>query len=149
VSRLSADHQDVPFDWGAAEKLAAAFRAAATTLESQVPARNTMAEAALAEWQGRFADEFQGRMATCADDGRRLAAAMRVAAGQVGELSDRASREQRRRQDARDWEYHERHKSAVERLTDDLGLTHKETPPPPQADPPPRFLCEAPQVVRT
>ena len=54
--------EDVPFDWGAADRLAAQLRASADRCEGQIPRRTAVANVAAAEWRGVYARQFTGRM---------------------------------------------------------------------------------------
>ena len=137
MPKLSADHQDVQFDWTAAERLIARLRHTAEVLDAQVSARNAMAENALAEWRGVFAEEFVHRMGMCGNDARRLADAMRHAAAALVELSARARREQQRREKLREWERDRANKSFWEKVTDQVGLTSYDDDLPPVAPPEP------------
>ena len=96
--------QPVDFDWDAAAALSAEFNRTADVLESQIASRNTIAQAALEEWRGVFAQQFEGnRMKICASDARSIAAAMRQAADLLKDLAKDAAAEQRRRDAAREW----------------------------------------------
>lgn len=150
MPKLSADHQDVQFDRAAADRLIAQLRATAQVLEHQVPARNAMAENALAEWRGAFAEEFVHRMGMCVNDARRIADAMREAARALDELSARAEREQQRRELVRDWERDQANKSNWEKVTDAVGITSYDDDRPPVAppEPPHRYTATVPPVGR-
>ena len=148
MQKPRAEHDDVPFDWAAADRLVTLLRRSAQTLAAQVPARNAMAEDARAEWRGAFAAEFERRMAMSARDARMIADAMLLAAGQVGELSERARREQRRREVVREWERDQANRSIVEKFTDWSGLTDDELPPVAPAEPPHRYTATVDPVGR-
>jgi hypothetical protein len=133
---LAGIEQDVPFDWAAAERLAAELRSAAATLSSQVPSRNAYAHGALEEWRGVFAREFAGRMRTCGGDAGRLASAMQLAARQVDELARLAREEQDRREAARAWKRRHDDRSIFEKVGDFLTGDEEQPPIPPPVQPP-------------
>jgi uncharacterized protein YukE len=133
---LAGIEEDVPFDWAAAERLAAELRSAAGTLDSQVSSRNAHAHGALEEWRGVFAREFTGRMRTCSSDAGRLSSAMTLAAKQVDELARLAREEQRRREAARAWKRHHDSRSLVEKVGDFLTGGEEQPPIPPPVQPP-------------
>jgi|SRR3954471_12579598 uncharacterized protein YukE len=133
---LAGIEEDVPFDWAAAERLAAELRSAAGTLDSQVSSRNAYAHGALEEWRGVFAREFTGRMRTCSSDAGRLSSAMTLAAKQVDELARLAREEQRRREAARAWKRHHDSRSFVEKVGDFLTGGEEQPPIPPPVQPP-------------
>ncbi len=101
---LGPIEEPVDFDWEGAAALSAEFRRTASVLEGQIPSRNTIAQAALEEWRGVFAQQFEGnRMKVCASDARSIAAAMRQAATMLDQLAADARAEQERRDAARAW----------------------------------------------
>ena len=96
--------EPVDFDWDGAAALSAELRRTAEVLEGQIPSRNTIAQAALEEWRGVFAQQFEGnRMKICASDARSIAGAMRQAADTLDQLAADARAEQERRDAARAW----------------------------------------------
>lgn len=96
--------EPVRFDWEGAELLAAEFRRTASVLESQRPGRNAIAQGALEEWRGVFAEQFENnRMKICIADAGILASAMRDAATKLDGLAADARAEQARRDAARAW----------------------------------------------
>jgi uncharacterized protein YukE len=133
---LAGIEEDVPFDWGAAERLAAELRSAAGTLDSQVSSRNAYAHGALEEWRGVFAREFTGRMRTCSSDAGRLSSAMTLAARQVDELARLAREEQSRREAARAWKRRHDSRSMFEKVGDFLTGDEEQPPIPPPVQPP-------------
>ena len=118
--------QPVDFDWEGAAALSAEFRRTAGVLESQIPSRNTIAQAALEEWRGVFAQQFEGnRMKICASDARSIAGAMRQAADLLDKLAADARAEQERRDAARAWKA--RHDAwQAERASDSVWENAKE-----------------------
>lgn len=101
---LGPIEQPVDFDWEGAAALSAELRRTADVLEGQVPGRNTIARAALEEWRGVFAEQFEGnRMRICTADAQKIAAAMREAATALKNLADDARAEQDRRNAAMEW----------------------------------------------
>jgi uncharacterized protein YukE len=133
---LAGIEEDVPFDWAAAERLAAELRSAAGTLDSQVSSRNAYAHGALEEWRGAFAREFAGRMRTCSTDAGRLSSAMMLAARQVDELARLAREEQSRREAARAWKRRHDSRSMFEKVGDFLTGDEEQPPIPPPVQPP-------------
>jgi uncharacterized protein YukE len=101
MSELRANEADVRYDFEAADRLAARFRSTAAELDGQIGWRNSLAGAARQEWRGRFAEQFDGRIRLCTDDGKALAEGMRTAAAMVDDLSRRAREEQARIEAAR------------------------------------------------
>ena len=97
------DAEPIVFDFGAAERLIAQFRAAASELRAQISQRNGLAGHARAAWRGAYEVKFEDRMRVCARDAERLAAAMDTAANEVQELTRLAHDEQNRRTAARAW----------------------------------------------
>lgn len=96
--------EPVNFDWEGAAALSAELRRTAAVLEGQVASRNTIAQGALEEWRGVFAQQFEGnRMRICTSDARTLAGAMREAATKLDGLASDARAEQERRDAARAW----------------------------------------------
>jgi hypothetical protein len=96
--------EPVNFDWEGAAALSAEFRRTASVLEGQIPSRNTIAQSALEEWRGVFAQQFEGnRMKICTSDARTLANAMWEAATKLDGLAADARAEQERRDAARAW----------------------------------------------
>ena len=135
--------EDVPFAWSAAADLAAELRAAAAACESQVPRRTTLAQTAAAEWRGRYAREFDGRMRICTTDAQRLATAMRDAANQVDELARLAREEQNRREQAREWQRRQEEEDVLDKLGDFI-FGEDDLPPIPDPVTPPTFTSPAP-----
>ena len=104
MAELGAYDVPVNFDWAGAASLAAALRTTADVLNGQIPSRNTIGNAALEEWRGVFAEQFEkNRMVICASDARALATAMHNAAGLLEQLAEDARAEQARRDAAKEW----------------------------------------------
>ncbi len=133
---LAGIEQDVPFDWAAAERLAAELRSTASTLSSQIPSRNSFAHGALEEWRGVFSREFAGRMRTCSGDATRLSSAMEVAANQVDELARLAREEQDRREAAREWKREQDNEGILEKVGEFFTGDDDKPPVPPPVQPP-------------
>ncbi|HEY8545508.1 MAG TPA: DUF6531 domain-containing protein [Acidimicrobiales bacterium] len=157
MPELGAIHEDVGFDWLAAGDLAAEMRAAATALEDQVTERETLRATARAAWLGRFADEFDTRVATAAGDAGRFVASLRDAADRLDELARLAREEQDRRVQAREWEAAQSGGGGgllgsvpvvgdVVDAVDDL-LTGEDVPPPPPPVEPPAIPIGDPGVA--
>jgi uncharacterized protein YukE len=138
--------EDVPFDWAAATRLAAEFRATAAACEGQIPRRTAIAGRAQTEWRGRYAREFAERMRICTGDAQRLATALRQAADQVDELGRLAREEQRRREAAREWQRQQEDESLLEEFGDFL-FGEDDLPPVPDPVTPPRFTSPAPAAT--
>jgi uncharacterized protein YukE len=135
--------EDVPFAFAAAADLAAELRASATACETQVPRRTAVAGTAEAEWRGRYAREFAGRMRICTTDAQRLATAMRDAANQVDELARLAREEQNRREQAREWQRRQDEESVLDKIGD-FVFGEDDLPPIPDPVTPPSFTTPAP-----
>jgi len=94
----------VPFDFGAAEDLAARFRASAALVAAgQLPRRSELAGTAREDWAGRYAGIFDTRVRQCASDAERLSEALSDAAGKVEQLAQEAREEQERRDRANEY----------------------------------------------
>lgn len=135
--------EDVPFDWAAADRLAARLRASADECEGQIPRRTAVANVAATEWRGVYARQFDGRMRICTDDARRLAAALRQAANQVDELSRLAREEQDRREKAREWQRQQQEEGLLDKVGDFL-FGEDDLPPVPDPVTPPVYTSPAP-----
>lgn len=116
MADLGAIHEDVRFNWDAARRLSAQFNAVATTLEGQISQRNTLADHALQEWRGVYAEQFRVRMGTCTGDAQRFADSMRLAAKKLDELAGFARAEQTRREKARQWEHDQKNEGLFEKV---------------------------------
>lgn len=135
--------EDVPFDWGAAGRLAAQLRASAEECEGQISRRTAVANLAAEEWRGLYARQFAGRMRICTGDAQRLAAAMRQAANQVDELSRLAREEQERREKARAWQRQQQDEGVLEQIGDFI-FGEDDLPPVPDPVTPPVYTSPAP-----
>jgi uncharacterized protein YukE len=135
--------EDVPFDWPAADRLAAELRGTADTCEGQIGRRGTLAHHAAAQWRGVYAGQFAGRMRTCTGDAHRLAAALRQAADQLDELARLAREEQDRREKARQWQREQDDESVLDKIGDFI-FGEDDLPPIPDPVTPPTFTTTAP-----
>lgn len=143
MADLGAIDEPVVFNWDAARRLSAQFRAVATTLEGQIPRRNTLADQALREWRGVFAEQFRGRMSICTGDAQRFAESMHLAAKQLDELAELARAEQSRREKARQWVQDQENESFLNKVGDVL-FGEDDKPPVPGPIQPPRYTQQAP-----
>ncbi|MEU7871467.1 hypothetical protein [Dactylosporangium sp. NPDC049140] len=139
---LGAIHENVRFDWAAADRLAGELRASADVLTTQVGYRNTIAAQARQEWRGGFAEQFDGRMGSCTGDAQRLATALLRAADQVDELARTARQEQDRREQARAWEQRQHDEGNSETFKDFFTGEHDGPPVPPPVEPPKFVITE-------
>lgn len=139
---LAGIEEDVPFNFAGAAELERELRATAGTLDSQMPQRNSYARDARDEWRGVYSRQFVGRMRICTSDGHRLSQAMELAANQVKELTERAQREQDRREEARAWKERQDNESALNKLGDAI-FGEDDKPPIPPPEPPARFVVAA------
>jgi uncharacterized protein YukE len=132
LADLHGIEEDVPFDWGAADALAAKFETAAGRLEAQIPRRNSYAADAREGWRGLYAQKFDERMEICTDDAAHIAAAMRDAVRKLEELARLAREEQDRRIKAREWKARQKGGllGAIEDVGHALGIGEDEEPPP-------------------
>jgi hypothetical protein len=141
---LGAIHEDVRFDWGKASELAAELRTTAGVLEGQVGERNRIKEPAREHWEGRYANEFDGRVSTCTSDASRFAGSMREAARQLDEMARLAREEQDRREQAREWERNNDDGGFLDSVGDFVFGEDDLPPPPPPVEPPSIQLTESP-----
>jgi len=94
----------VPFDFSAAEDLAARFRASGALVSAQqLPRRGELADTAREDWLGQYADIFDTRVTQCASDAERLAEALSDAVTKVEQLAQEAREEQTRRDRANEY----------------------------------------------
>ncbi len=145
---LGAIGEDVQFNWAAAEELAAELRSTAGVLEYQIGERRRLATGARQQWQGVFAEQFDGRVGICAGDARRFTAAMRQAAEQLEELARLARQEQQRREQARAWVAQQESEGWLERNILDPLFGEDDLPPPPPPVEPPRIAIAAAPSAR-
>jgi uncharacterized protein YukE len=139
---LAGIEEDVPFNFAGATALERELRATSSTLDAQMPRRNTYAREARDDWRGVYSRQFVGRMRICTNDGHKLAQAMELAADQVKELAERAQREQDRREEARAWKERQDNESVLNKIGDSL-FGEDDKPPVGEPEPPPRFVVEA------
>jgi uncharacterized protein YukE len=132
VADLHGIEEDVPFDWGGADALAAKLESTAAEVDGQVPRRNSYAHAAREEWRGLYSRKFAQRMKICTTDAKQLSHSMRDAARMLRKLEQLAREEQERRVKAREWKarQHDGLLGAAEDLGSALGIVDKEEPPP-------------------
>jgi hypothetical protein len=143
--------EPIVFDEGAADDLAARLRATARLLRSQIPHRNSLANAARVDWKGVYEVKFGERMQVCSRDAERVAEALDDAAVQVTELARLAQEEQDRRTAARAWkeehdawEREQQDRNLLEKGLDLLGGDDEPKPPRLAATEPPRIPVPAP-----
>lgn len=105
--------QDVCWDFGAADEAISALQRAADLLDQTADERSRVALAAKEQWQGRYREEFDERLAQMLIRAHDLARQCRDAANKVARASQRAYEEQQRR--VRDRERWFRQKEAEER----------------------------------
>jgi hypothetical protein len=140
---LGAIHDDVVFDHAGAADLQRDLRGLADLLDEHRHARKPRAAEALAEWRGVYAEQFDQDQGIAAGNAIQLAAALRLAANGLGELSDAAHREQRRREDARAWERQQNERNWAQRIGDnihDFVFGDDDLPKPPPPEPPLRVI---------
>lgn len=138
---LAGIEEDVPFDWAGAERLASELRAAASTLDGQIPDRNSYASDARVDWRGVYSQRFGTRMSTCTTYAGRLSAAMELAANQVDELARLAREEQDRRETAREWKRQQDNEGFLENLGDSI-FGEDDLPPISPPVQPPTYTAE-------
>jgi uncharacterized protein YukE len=147
MAELGAIHEDVRFDWEKAGDLAGELRATAGALEGQVGERNSIKGEARGHWNGRYGNEFDGRVATCVGDAGRFAEAMREAARKLDEMARLAREEQDRRVQAREWERRNANSDEgtfFDGVGDFFFGEDDEMPPPPPPVQPPSIPIESP-----
>lgn len=104
---------NVVWNWGAANDAVSALRRAAGLLEQTGSERRRKAQAATDEWRGFFRSEFDGDLGRMLSRAHDLAEEYLAAADRIAGASDRAHREQKRREAERArWQ---REKEAEER----------------------------------
>jgi len=104
---------DVRWDHGAADDAALALRRAAELLEETATRREQLAREAIAEWRGRYREEFDDRLRHTLRRARQLAQEYRQKASEILRKSQLAYEEQKRRE--RERERWRREKEAEER----------------------------------
>ncbi|MET0496617.1 MAG: hypothetical protein ABW000_26130 [Actinoplanes sp.] len=135
MTHFEANTDPVGFDFVAAQRLIAEFLNAATALRGTAGARRTLANRALVDWRGRYAQQFAADVETGDTDAHRLAESYERAADQVRMLVRAAEAEDERRALARKWEDQQRKRSNLERIQDWIGLGDDDVPPPPPPAP--------------
>jgi uncharacterized protein YukE len=101
VTGYHAIHVDVRFDHAGAAALAASFRGAAATVDRQVDARASQADAARPGWEVATRTDFDRNHAIAVADGDAVAQALREVAALLDQASADAHAEQARRDAAR------------------------------------------------
>lgn len=145
---FGAVEEDVPFDWGGADRLIAQFRSAATAIEDQRGSRQSAGQHALVDWKGPHSDEFSDRQSTGDADAGEIATSLRRSATQVEQLRDAAKEEQKRREMAREYmtakEENDKNESLGNKFMDGVRGEDFKMPskPPPRKDAP---LLTAPE----
>lgn len=136
---LGAYEEDVRFNWTAADALVAELRSAAKVLDKQIGERKQIGAGARKQWEGSYAEKFDGRMNTCTGDAQRFVTSMHKAADDLQELARLAREEQQRRQQAREWVAQQKDKNwfekGVDAVTDFFGGEDVPPPPPPRDEP--------------
>lgn len=132
MADLHGIEEDVPFDWGGADALAAKLESTASEVDGQIPRRNSYAHAAREEWRGLYSRKFAQRMKICTTDAKELSTSMREAVNMLKELERLAREEQERREKAREWKARQKDGllGAAEDVGSALGIVDKEEPPP-------------------
>ena len=103
VVDLGTFAHDVDFDFGTANALIGAFRAAATKIESQAGSRSSLVATARADFKGHFSQLFADNARVASSDATELAARLRETADGAKQLKEQAHRENERRRLAREW----------------------------------------------
>ncbi len=131
-------------NWTPAGELAAEPRSTAGVLEYQIGERRRLGAGARAQWEGVFAEQYDGRTNICTGDAQRFADGMRRAADQLEELARLAREVQQRRERAREWVAAQQHEGWFERNF--LDPLCDLPPPPPPVDPPRIAIAAAPSA---
>nr|WP_254456358.1 DUF6531 domain-containing protein [Paeniglutamicibacter quisquiliarum] len=100
---MGAFEHDVEFDFGTANALIGAFRAAASKIEGQAGSRSSLVSAARTEFKGHFSQLFADNAGVASSDASELAARLREAADGAKQLKEQAHSENERRRLAREW----------------------------------------------
>ena len=128
---------NVVWDYGVSGDLAAKLDAAATTVETQVGARNYRKSRYGTKFEGYYAELWADNIQTANDDADLLAGRLRDVATGVRDLEEDARLEQERIDAAREWRSRRDRRSDLEKLgekVDFLHLLHGDENPP-KADP--------------
>ncbi len=140
---VTAIHEDVVFDHAGAEALARQLVLTADLLSDQSAQRPGKVRTASVDFRGAYARDFAQRTGQCVRDGIELAGVLRRAAAGLRELSAAAEREQARREAARRWEQQQADRSRWDKVKDnvhDFFAGEDDVPPPPPAEPAPRYV---------
>ncbi|MFZ8757965.1 DUF6531 domain-containing protein [Microbacterium sp. HMH0099] len=137
---------DLTYDFGAADAVASAARAAAWAVDGQAGSRASFAKTAGEDFEGRFARLFAANAATAVGDAREVAQRLRDVATFVGRLSEAAREENSRRRAAREWRdrVQARRANMIDAAWD--GFFGEEPPPTTAPVSPPRFSPSGPRV---
>ena len=138
MSDLGAIDEPVPFDFGAAEALVTAARAAASSVDGQVGQRWSLVSTASKDFTGVFSQLFAQNALTASGDATELAIALRAVADGAQQLIDEARAEQRRRDRAKAWVQEQKDRSNWDQFTD--WVTNKGDPPPVEGPAPQRSV---------
>jgi uncharacterized protein YukE len=111
------NREKVKWDYGAASEAANELRRAASLLRETATRRSAAAEAAKAEWRGRYREEFDRKLSDMLRQAREMADQMERKAREIESASERARAEERRRRD--EIERWEREKKEAEREEQD------------------------------
>lgn len=146
VANLGVFDRDVDFDFGTADALSRAFKAAATKIEGQGGSRSSLVATAKADFQGHFSQLFSDNARVAAADRRELVSRLREAADGADQLSEQARAENERRRLAREWKQRKDERDANIFLNAWDGIFGEEDPPvgPPSA--PVTVQASAPQT---
>lgn len=149
---LGAYQEPVRFNWNAAAALIAEFRSTANVLDQQVGGRRQIGAGARKQWEGSYAEQFDGRTNICTGDAQRFVVSMRKAADDLEELARLAREEQQRRVLAREWVAQQERKNWFERnVVDPVKEIFGEAdlpPPPPPVEPPKISIHDVPSTSR-
>lgn len=112
----SPNRNKVKWDYGAASEAANELRRAAALLRETAARRRTAADAAKAEWRGRFRDQFDLDLSKMLSSAHDLADRMERKARDIEAASNRAHAEEKRRRDEIErWEREKREEDRRER----------------------------------
>lgn len=126
---LKGIDEDVKFDAAAADALIATVTAAASLVEGQAGSRASWITTGSKDFKGHFADLFKTNAATARADSTELVARLREVATGARRLKEEASKEQKRRETARQWKQDRDDRNILEKGWDKAFGGDDDTPP--------------------
>lgn len=133
---------NLTFNFGAANAVITAANAAANAIEGQTGTRASYVSTGSKDFKGYFSELFTSNAASGASDASELAIRLREVATFMGTLRDAATKENARRQRAREWKQRveSRKSNFLDRTWD--SIFGEEPPPREEASTPPAFNAQ-------